>query len=242
MSEEEKKEKAEDQPNAADVEETSTEAQRETVKEAVTSEPAAGSADADKEAKAKAAAEARAARAAARAKQSEPGGEEEAAPKGPSPSQPKLDRLVAILKEQAGEEAVDEAYINERNGHIPTVVIKPAYWLQSAQTLRNHPELMLDYLRNMTGADMETHLETVYHLIQFKAKQNYAVRVKTDREAPQIPSVTPVWATADWNEREIYDLLGIDFPGHPNLTRIMMSDDWIGHPLRKDYEPYDPEV
>ncbi|MNG35626.1 NAD(P)H-quinone oxidoreductase subunit J [compost metagenome] len=81
-----------------------------------------------------------------------------------------------------------------------------------------------------------------YHLLSLPHKHEYCVKVKTDRDQPSIPSVTPVWATANWNEREVYDLLGIDFPGHPNLVRIMMPDDWVGHPLRKDYEPLDPEV
>jgi NADH-quinone oxidoreductase subunit C len=66
--------------------------------------------------------------------------------------------------------------------------------------------------------------------------------VKTNREEASIPSVTLLWSTANWNEREIFDLLGIDFPGHPDLRRIMMPDDWVGYPLRKDYVSIDPEV
>lgn len=196
--------------------------------------------DAEKEAKAKAAAEARAARAAARAGKAEAGAEP-AAPKEPSPNQPLLDRLVAIIKESLGE-AVEEAWINEKGGHVPCVAIKRDKWTACAELLREHPELKLSYLRNITGSDMETHMEVAYHLISFEAKQDYCVKVKTDRDKPSIPSATPIWPTANWNEREIYDLLGIDFPGHPDLRRIMMADDWVGHPLRKDYEPLDPEV
>lgn len=196
--------------------------------------------DDDKAAKAQAAAEARAARASARAAKTDAA--EPAAPKEPSPNQPLLDRLVAILKEDVGEDAVVDSFINERDAHRPYVVIHSSRWPQAAVTLRDHEELRCNYLRNLSGVDQETHLEVAYHLLSLTHKREYCVKVKTDRDQPSIPSVTPVWATADWNEREVYDLLGIDFPGHPNLVRIMMPDDWVGHPLRKDYEPLDPEV
>ncbi|OCT13111.1 hypothetical protein A8709_20400 [Paenibacillus pectinilyticus] len=194
----------------------------------------------DPAAKAQAAAEARAARAAARGAKTESA--DPAAPKEPSPNQPLLDRLVEILKAEAGEDAVVEAFINERDAHRPYVVIHSSRWPQAALTLRNHEELRCDYLRNLSGVDQETHLEVAYHLLSLTHKREYCVKVKTDREHPSIPSVAPVWPTADWNEREAFDLFGIDFPGHPNLVRIMMPDDWVGHPLRKDYEPLDPEV
>ncbi|WP_248929378.1 NADH-quinone oxidoreductase subunit C [Paenibacillus hamazuiensis] len=211
--------------------------------EAAEGAPAAepeGSSDAEKEAKAKAAAEARAARASARAQKTDAA--EDAAPKEPSPKQPLLDRAVQILKEQVGEDAVTEAFINEKDGHRPYLIIHADRWTACAKVLKNHEEFQLDYLRNVAGSDMETHLEAVYHLLSLKTNNEFCVKVKTNRETPSIPSVTPIWATANWNEREIYDLLGIDFPGHPDLRRIMMPDDWVGHPLRKDYEAIDPEV
>ncbi|WP_082595310.1 NADH-quinone oxidoreductase subunit C [Paenibacillus sp. Soil750] len=196
--------------------------------------------DEEKAAKAQAAAEARAARAAARG--AKPESADPAAPKEPSPNQPLLDRLVAILKAEAGEDAVVEAFINERDAHRPYVIIHSSRWPQAALTLRDHVELRCDYLRNLSGVDQETHLEVAYHLLSLTHKHEYCVKVKTDREQPSIPSVADVWPTANWNEREAFDLFGIDFPGHPNLVRIMMPDDWVGHPLRKDYEPLDPEV
>lgn len=196
--------------------------------------------DEEKAAKAQAAAEARAARAAARGAKTESA--EPAAPKEPSPNQPLLDRLVNILKAEAGEDAVVDAFINEKDAHRPYVIIHSSRWPQAALTLRDHAELRCDYLRNLSGVDQETHLEVAYHLLSLTHKTEYCVKVKTDREQPSIPSVTEVWPTANWNEREAFDLFGIDFPGHPNLVRIMMPDDWVGHPLRKDYEPLDPEV
>lgn len=159
-----------------------------------------------------------------------------------SPNQPLLDQLIRILSTEVAEDAVTASLINEPNGHLPTVTIAAEHWASAALTLRDHPELRCNYLRNLSGVDQETHLEVVYHLISLTTRTNYCVRVTTDRETPSIPSVTSVWEGANWNEREVFDLLGIDFPGHPNMTRIMMADDWVGHPLRKDYEPLDPEV
>jgi NADH-quinone oxidoreductase subunit C len=167
---------------------------------------------------------------------------EEEPPKPPSPSQPRLDRVVAILHELVAKDAVEEAYINEANDHLPTLVVKNERWQEAAKLFRNHEELSCNYLRNVSGVDYETHLEVVYYPLNMDSRHTYCIKVKTDREQPSVPSVTPIWETANWNEREIYDLLGIDFPGHPDLRRIMMPDDWIGHPLRKDYVPLDPEV
>ncbi|WP_240419807.1 NADH-quinone oxidoreductase subunit C [Paenibacillus periandrae] len=206
--------------------------------EVTAGDPAA--ADDEKEAKAKAAAEARAARAAARGKKTE--GEEDAGPKVPSPLQPRLDHWVKLIKEQVGETAIEEAFINERDAHLPYVIIKNEHWAGVALLLKQHCELKLNYLRNVSGIDQETHMEVAYHLLSLDTKAEMCVKVKTSRETPSIHSVTPIWPTANWNEREIFDLLGIDFPGHPDLRRIMMSDDWVGHPLRKDYEALDPEV
>ncbi|WP_224726772.1 NADH-quinone oxidoreductase subunit C [Paenibacillus vietnamensis] len=199
--------------------------------------------DADREAKLKAAAEARAARAAAKEK-----ADAEAAqaapeePKPPSPRQPELDEIVSLLKREVHEDAVLEAYVNELNGDMPTVVADGGRWREAAGLLKKHERLGFDYLRNVSGVDYETHMEVVYHLVSLGSKRELAVKVRTEREAASVSSATPVWASANWNEREIYDLLGIDFPGHPDLRRIMMPDDWVGHPLRKDYEPHDPEV
>ncbi len=163
-------------------------------------------------------------------------------PKPPSPSQPRLDRVAAMLRELVAEDAVEEAYINEANDHLPTLVIKNERWEQAARLFCDHAELGCKYLRNVSGVDYETHMEVVYYPWNMNAREGYCVKVRTDRDNPSVASATPIWETANWNEREIYDLLGVDFPGHPDLRRIMMPDDWVGHPLRKDYVPLDPEV
>jgi NADH-quinone oxidoreductase subunit C len=231
MSDEEKKDAPEQAPEA--------EAAKAEPSEAPAVE-SAGPSDEEKEAKAKAAAEARAARANARAKKTE--SEEDAGPKEPSPNQPRLDRLVKLIKEHAGEEAVEEAYINEKDAHLPYVVIKNELWARVSELLKQDSELKMNYLRNVSGIDQETHMEVAYHLLSLDTKHEVCIKVKTSRENPSIATVAHIWPTANWNEREIYDLLGVDFLGHPDMRRIMMSDDWVGHPLRKDYEALDPEV
>lgn len=82
--------------------------------------------------------------------------------------------------------------------------------------------------------------EALYHVYSFDTKQELALKVRLPRDDPRLPSVTGIWDGANWHERETYDLFGIIFEGHPNLRRIMMTDDWIGHPLRKDYVYQDP--
>lgn len=210
------------------------------------SEAPEGAVDAEREAKLKAAAEARAARAAAKeaanAGGAAPEGAEPAPPPEPSPKQPELDAAAKLIRSLVHEEALEDAYINELSRHMPTIIVKNVHWAATAELLKQHEELYFTYLRNVSGVDYETHLEVVYHLVHLESRRELAVKVKADRGDPVIASATPVWATANWNEREIFDLLGVTFPGHPDLRRIMMSDDWVGHPLRKDYEPLDSEV
>ncbi|MGO4692812.1 NADH-quinone oxidoreductase subunit C [Paenibacillus sp. 2TAB26] len=199
--------------------------------------------DPEKEAKLKAAAEARAARAAAKAKaEAEASEAEPEQPKVPSPRQPELDAIVALLKQEVAEASVEDAYVNELNGDMPMIILRNEHWREAAKMLKEHEQLQFNYLRNVSGVDYETHIEVVYHMISLGTKKEVGIKIKTEREASAVYSATPVWATANWNEREIYDLLGVDFPGHPDMRRIMMPDDWVGHPLRKDYESIDSEV
>ncbi|EFM09073.1 NADH (or F420H2) dehydrogenase, subunit C [Paenibacillus curdlanolyticus YK9] len=165
-----------------------------------------------------------------------------AEPKPASPLQPLLDEAVALVREAIGEEAIEEAYVNELGSEAPTLVVRPEYLLRTAELFKEHASLSCRYLRNVSGVDYETHLEVVYHLVNLETGENYTIKSRADRQDPIVDSVTPVWETANWNEREIYDLLGVQFKGHPDMRRIMMPDDWVGYPLRKDYEPLDPEV
>ena len=138
----------------------------------------------------------------------------------------------------------------------PYVTVDAADLPAVCQFVRNDPALRFDLLNCISGVDylepdpkkalkagFEPHLEVVYHLSSFTHKHRFAVKVflprwKDDKagELPEVPSVVSLWGTADWHEREVYDLSGVRFMGHPNLTRILLSDDWVGYPLRKDYE------
>jgi len=204
---------------------------------------AAGGNDADAKAKAAAAAKAKAAAAAAaKAKATANAEEEPQAPKPPSKNQPYLDKYVKIISESLGADVIESAYINELAKEVPTLIVKNDKWLEVARLLKQEEALHFEYLSNLHGIDYEDRMEVYYHLYSYKNEQSLAVKVKTDREQPTIPSVTSLWEGARWNERETYDLLGIRFAGHENLRRIMLPDEWVGHPLRKDYEQYDEEV
>ncbi|PED54229.1 NADH-quinone oxidoreductase subunit C, partial [Bacillus anthracis] len=195
----------------------------------------------DEKAKAIAAAKAAAA-ARAKMKGTEGKKEEELKQEEPSVNQPYLNQYVEVIKGKMGEEILIDSYINKLSKDVPTLVVEPSKYYEVMELLRSHEELAFDYMSELHATDFVTHMEVYVHLFSYGKKQSVAVKVKLDREAPQVESVTALWKGADWPEREAYDLLGIVFKGHPNLSRILMPDDWIGHPLRKDYEPYDVEV
>ncbi|PFZ62159.1 NADH-quinone oxidoreductase subunit C [Bacillus wiedmannii] len=194
-------------------------------------------------AKAIAAAKAKAA-AAARAKTRGAEGKAEEEPKQEEPSvnQPYLNQYVEFIKGEKGEGALVDSYINKLSKDVPTLVVDPAKYYEVMELLRFYEGLAFDYMSELHATDFVTHMEVYVHLFSYGKKQSVAVKVKLDREAPEVESVAALWKGADWPEREAYDLLGIVFKGHPNLSRILMPDDWIGYPLRKDYEPYDVEV
>ncbi len=138
----------------------------------------------------------------------------------------------------------------------PWIEVAPDAIVEVATYLRDAAELRFDALNNLSGVDYfepdkkkaakfghEPHLEVVYHLYSYTHKHFLTVKVKLARwqndepgQLPQVPSVTGVWGIADWHEREAFDLMGIEFTGHPNLRRILCPEDWVGHALRKDYD------
>lgn len=204
---------------------------------------AAGSADGDDKAKAIAAAKAKAA-AVAKAK-SAAGAKvapAEAVEVAPSANQPFLDKYRKVIVENLGSDVLEDSYINKLSKDVPTLVAKRDTYFKVAQFLKYNELLGFDYLSELHGTDYQTHMEIYVHLFSYKNRQSVALKVKIDRDQPIIESLQPLWAGADWPECEAYDLLGIKFTGHPNLHRILLGEDWVGHPLRKDYEPYDVEV
>lgn len=119
----------------------------------------------------------------------------------------------------------------------PRIHVDAAHWRPLAQLLRQDPELQFDWLADLAGVDYVADAKfcVVYDLWSFALKHRFAVKVFCPRTAPAIPSVADLWPAANWHEREAFDLFGIQFPGHPNLRRILLAEDWEGHPLRKDY-------
>ena len=166
----------------------------------------------------------------------------ETAPASPSPNQPFLDKYRKVIEENLGSDVLEDSYINKLSKDVPTLVAKKDTYFKVAQFLKYNELLGFDYLSELHGTDFVTHMEVYVHLFSYKNRQSVALKVKIDRDEPTIESLQPIWAGANWPECEAYDLLGIKFTGHPNLHRILLGEDWVGHPLRKDYEPYDVEV
>ena len=114
----------------------------------------------------------------------------------------------------------------------------PAEALVEACTfLRDDPELEFTMLSWLGGADYlprDPRFEVVYHLLSIPRHARFVLKVEIGDEHPRVPTVTGVWPTANWHEREAYDFYGIVFDGHPDLTRILLPEEWVGWPLRKD--------
>ncbi|MDR0927818.1 MAG: NADH-quinone oxidoreductase subunit C [Ignavibacteria bacterium] len=113
--------------------------------------------------------------------------------------------------------------------------VEPSAIKDICMYLRDTPELKFDYMGNLTGMDYKDSLGVVYHLYSTMHNHNTVLKVKLNREKPEMPTVERVWKTANWHEREAYDMFGICFEGHPDLERILCPEDWVGYPLRKDY-------
>ncbi len=119
----------------------------------------------------------------------------------------------------------------------PFLVIAAADLVEICRFLKGDPDLAFDCLMNLSTVDWpkKNQIEVVYHLWSYGKRHTFILKVALDRAKPEVASLDSVWRSADWLEREQYDLMGVTFTGHPDLRRIMMPDDWIGHPLRKDY-------
>jgi NADH-quinone oxidoreductase subunit C len=138
----------------------------------------------------------------------------------------------------------------------PWIEVAPEGLLDACRALRDLPALQMNMLHCVTGVDYfepdekkaakvdwKPRLELIYHLSSLVHKHRIALKVRLPRwkdgiegTLPEVPSVAGVWPTADWHEREVYDLVGVRFTGHPDFRRILCPEDWPGHPLRKDYE------
>lgn len=150
--------------------------------------------------------------------------------------------IESLLRAHCGEAAVLEG------AHTllqPALTLAPAALARACAFLRNDPRLYFDYLSCLSGLDLgpqDGRMGVVYHLMSIPHGHRIVLKTFVPRDltaAEAIPSVSGIWRSAEWHEREAYDLFGIRFEGHPDMRRILMPEDWEGHPLRKDY--VDPE-
>lgn len=138
----------------------------------------------------------------------------------------------------------------------PWIELSPEVLVPVCLFLRDEPSLQFNMLNCISGVDFcdtdpkkaaksswQPHLEVVYHLSSLARRQWLVLKIRVPRwkddnagQLPEVPSVSSIWKTALWHEREVYDLIGVWFHGHPDLRRILCPEDWVGHPLRKDYE------
>ena len=142
-----------------------------------------------------------------------------------------FDALTKAVKKAHPEALVADA------PHEKHLEATAAGWGALAGYLRSDPQLNFDSLMCLTGYDegVEGSLIVIYNFFSMEHRHKLEVRVKVSREGGSLPSVANIWRTADWHEREAYDLYGMTFEGHPDHRRILLPEDWEGHPLKKDF-------
>lgn len=151
--------------------------------------------------------------------------------------------IADILKGRFSAGVLEAAIESEH----PHVVVAAEQWHDIALFLRDEPRLAMNMLRCVSGVDLlpEPSIELVYDLISmqpggesglWQSNGTIAIKVRVPRDDGHVRSVADIWPTANWHEREAFDLLGVTFDQHPDQRRILCPDDWVGHPLRKDYE------
>ena len=131
----------------------------------------------------------------------------------------------------------DASLAFEEGAQFLTVNLDATRWLSFAQTLRNNRDLNFDYLFCLTCVDWKTHFTMVYHLSSTTHRRELVVKCNLDKTKPEIESVSHIWRTAEFHEREQYELFGVNFLNHPDLRLLILPDGWEGkYPLRKDFE------
>ena len=143
-------------------------------------------------------------------------------------------QIAQILTQKFGD-VITEARPDDKHPRVHTT---GENWRAIAELMKSDSELAFDWLACISSVDyvVANQLAAIYDLYATTHKHWFAVKVITDRDDPHIPSVMDLWPAADWHEREAFDLMGIVFDGHTDLRRILLPEDWVGHPLRKDYQ------
>ena len=148
---------------------------------------------------------------------------------------PRTERVEQRLRERFPQVAFRRQQGEAVRDH--TLYVPAEHLREVAMFLRDDPELEFAMLVSITGVDYlprEPRFEVVYHLLSITHSLRFVLKVQLHEERPEVDSVVDVWLTANWHEREAYDFYGIKFLGHPDLRRILLPDDWVGWPLRKD--------
>jgi NADH-quinone oxidoreductase subunit C len=137
------------------------------------------------------------------------------------------------LKSEFGEDVIS---LTEDAANEAFIIVKPERIVEISLYLRDEPKMLFDYMVNLSGVDYPKILTVVYHLYSIKNNHRIVLKVELNKETPNVPSVEKVWKTANWHEREAFDMFGIIFDNHPYMVRILCPYDWEGFPLRKDYK------
>jgi len=139
------------------------------------------------------------------------------------------------LKIRIGEALNNPVY--EESGDWLNVTLEGGQWKEFARKLRTDQDLNFDFLFCVTCVDWKTHLTMVYHFRSTSHLHHLVVKLKLDRNSPVADSVSDIWRTAEFNEREAYEMFGVEFTGHPDLRLLILPDGWEGkNPMRKDFE------
>ncbi len=148
--------------------------------------------------------------------------------------------MTAIEIKTLIDESLPQAVIQVVEDASPQgLELEPHFLVETMLFLHSHPQLYFDSLSCITGMDNGAELEeleVIYNLYSLPNDIHLMTKVKLEKKNPVVDSLTGIWRTADWHEREVYDLFGIHFNQHPDLRRILLPADWEGHPLRKDYK------
>jgi NADH-quinone oxidoreductase subunit C len=132
---------------------------------------------------------------------------------------------------------LDPSLTFEEGGEWLNIMVEPGNWPSLAASLRNETDLWFDYMFCLTCVDWKTHLSMVYHLSSTRHRHNIVVKSKLNRDKPEIETICHVWRTAEFHEREVYEMFGVNFLHHPDLRLLILPDGWEGkNPMRKDYE------
>ena len=145
------------------------------------------------------------------------------------------------LQAEFGEDVVFDFHDGSDGDKDAWFQVEPYSIEDVAVKLKTDKKLHFDYLECITGTDFpdDEQIHVVYHLFSYALHHRIVMKCFLEREDPALPTLVEVWRTANWQERECFDLLGVLFDGHPDLRRLLLPEDWEGHPLRKDYEEAD---